>query len=113
MLELLSYAPTAKVVGLSEEQQRQVREITNNHLHTSSLILTHLGTAGPSDELTTRVNAALREQTEKQLAKVLTEQQRETVKDLVGAPFTGTIQLRNRIGTGGFPGGPPASPRQP
>lgn len=126
LLELLTYPPTAKAIGLSAEQQRQTTEIVDNHVQTGRLISSHLGTGARSDETTTRATAALREQTEKQLAKVLTDQQREVARDLVGEPFTGTIQLRSgfrggaggpggggRGGALGGGGGPPPAPRQP
>ncbi|MFO0930782.1 MAG: hypothetical protein U0736_27750, partial [Gemmataceae bacterium] len=123
LLELLTYPPTAKAIGLSAEQQRQTTAIVDNHVQTSRLILSHLGTGARSDETTTRATATLREQTEKQLAKVLTDKQREVARDLVGEPFTGTIQLRSgfrggaggggRGGALGGGGGPPPAPRQP
>jgi hypothetical protein len=92
LAELLAYAPAAKALALSDEQRKQAGAILADFLQTGTLVTRQFRRRSTETEaLLRKTRAALREQVEKKLEKLLTEKQRAAVKDLVGEPFAGTL----------------------
>lgn len=88
---LLLYPPAAKSLELTDRQSKQAAAIVAEAQAVTTLVRVELNRFGAAAELVTKTQAAHREQTEKKLRELLTEKQREAVKELLGEPFKGTF----------------------
>jgi type 1 glutamine amidotransferase len=119
----LTTPEVAKAVGLSDEQHKQIREITEE---TSKRTRELFQPGAPADDATRAKVEALRKAGSDKIVAVLTDAQKTAWKDLQGQPFKGQIggprgggpqpadpaRFLDRI-TKALPDAAPAKPRQP
>jgi hypothetical protein len=85
-LHELNRPEAARALNLTEEQQQKFRELQKEHRKELAEIIHPKGREGRNEKL-----AKLREDTHNKIRAILTDEQKEKVRELVGEPFKGEI----------------------
>lgn len=85
-LHELNRPEVAKALNLTEEQQQKFKELQKEHRKQLEEIIHPKGREGRNEKLT-----KLREDTRTKIRAILTDEQKQKVRELVGEPFKGEI----------------------
>jgi Spy/CpxP family protein refolding chaperone len=85
-LHELNRPEVARALNLTEEQQQKFKELHQEHRKQLMELMDPKGREGRNEKL-----AKLREDTREKVRAILTDEQKEKVKEVVGEPFRGAI----------------------